>query len=366
MGKGTPVSERILSMERVKLDSEILGFSVVILSAEGHDFPAQLVASERRDTSEVFTYRVEGEDIFSVFTKFYDGDVLGHIQAGRKCYFVSTEVDEHLVTSSLYVEAPEVVYYPNLVTPMQDLVATAVKPNGKRRAVRSGSLPPTVWINIAISTEYRDAVGGADKVTKRVIHLMDRQNTAYRSSGFNGRMAIREIFFFERPAGLAQADIFDWAVDAEGPINKARALSKAAGTLVLFQNSYSPLALITSPAPLIPRIEVAIAGKIFASWDDGDIVEALHELGHLSGGDHNPESSSSGPNDPQLSARDWYSCEEAIYGALSYNICNIWLKKIEMYSGLRAVYGGKVRGKATQNNVGTFELVFQFMKGEHD
>jgi hypothetical protein len=362
LGKGMRTSERVLSIESVYFDPQVLGFSSVAFRIEDREFAAVLVESERRATSEKFVYRVEGDDTFSTFTKMYNGIVLGHIRAGRNSYFVSAAADHHLVVRSLPAPVEEVVHSPS---PSEMISANAQRVS-RRRSVRSGPLPSTVWINIAICYDYRDAVGGTDKALARATHMIDRQNTAYRLSGFSGRMAIREIYFVDPRAEIIPRGLYTWATSPSGPVVEARKRTKAAATIVLSQGALLNEALRTPPSPINPDREVAICGGFFADWDDGDILVMLHENGHLSGGDHNPESSTHGPLDPQITARDWYSCEEAIRGALSYNVCDRWLQTIEMYSGLAAVYGGKVRGNEAQNNVGTFEKVFEFMKGEHN
>jgi hypothetical protein len=196
--------------------------------------------------------------------------------------------------------------------------------------------------------------------------MIDRLNNAYLSSKFYGKVAIREIFFVDPPKDVIERGLYYWAMIPAGPVVEARKRTKAAGTMILSQGSHVAEATRTAPRPIYPDLEVAVCGGFFAEWDDGDIHIAMHEIGHLSGGDHNPESSRHGPDDPQITARDWYSCEESIYGLLSYNVCGKWLQTVEMYSGLNAVYAGKVRGNEKQNNVGTFVKVFEFMKGEHE
>lgn len=357
----------VSSMERVSLNSEVLGFSAITLTVEGRDLVAERVDSERRASSEMFVYRAEGESLFSTFTKSYNGLVLGRIWANGKAYFASGDGDNYLVVSNDPVLLPEVVHYPILMEPIssKSVFVTATL-GGRRRAVRSGSPPPTVFVNIAICLDYRDAVGSAEKAIFRATHMIDRQNVAYRSSGFYGRMAIREIVFIDPPKEVIAEGLWAWAVNSEGPVAQHRRRTKAAGTVVLADGIHRRRATRTAPSPINPDIEVAVSGSFFAEWDDGDIIGTMHEIGHLSGGDHNPESAERPPDDPQITARDWYSCEEEIYGLLSYNVCNKFLKRVEMYSGMNAVYAGRVRGNEMQNNVGMFARVFEFMKGDHD
>jgi hypothetical protein len=351
------------SSERVQLHPEVLGFSAFTLNVQGEEFRAELVESERRAASEMFRYRVEGEELLSTFTKSYDGIVFGQIQAGGKRYFISSEENDHLLVSSSPVLFPEIIRYP-FANESEPVALALGLP--RRRAVRSGSLPAQVPVVIAICLDYRDAVGGAENAIARATHMIDRQNSAYRASGFSGRVELREIAFIDPPPEVVPRGLYAWSINPAGLVAQIRKRNKAAATIVLSQGALQIEALRTSPAPINPDYEVAIVAGFFAEWDDGDISNFLHEVGHLSGGDHNPESSRHPPDDPQASARDWYSCEESIYGALSYNVCDKWLQTIEMYSGLHAVYAGKVRGSEMQNNVGMFEKVFEFMKGDHD
>jgi hypothetical protein len=357
--------ERVTSVERVILDTRLIGSSAFTVKIEERELLATRVASEVRAFSEMFLYRVEGADFLSVFTRTYDGIVLGHIQTNGKGYFISGAGGTHLVVSSLSVPVPEVVHSPLLEEP----VSLAFAPSttlGRRRAVRSGPLPVTVYMNIAICLDYRDAVGGEAKAIARATHMIDRLNNAYRSSGFSGRVEIREIAFVDPPAEVIPLRMYEWATDPAGIVVANRKRTKAAATIVLSKRSSRSEALRTSPYPISANNEVAICSGFFAEWDDGDIHNVLHEAGHLSGGDHNPESSAHPPTDPQITARDWYSCEESAYGALSYNVCDKFLNRVEMYSGLNAVYAGKVRGNELQNNVGMFVRVFQYLKGDHD
>jgi hypothetical protein len=364
LGKG-PLPERVLSMERVALQEDVLGLPAFIVSVEGRELVAEKVSSEWHATSEMLLYRVEGEELFSTFTKSYNGIVFGHIQANGKSYFLSGQGDEHLVVSSIPVLFPEIVHYPFLTQPISSSIFSSAT-SGRRRAVRSGSSPVTVGVNIAICLDYRDAVGGTDKAIARVNHMIDRQNNAYRSSSFYGRFEIRDIYFVDPPNEVVKRGLYKWATTPGSPVIEARKRTKAAATIVLSQGSLSHEALRTAPYPIDPDDEVAISGGFWAEWDDSDIHSTMHENGHLSGGDHNPESSFHPPDDPQISARDWYSCEEGIYGLLSYNVCDKFLKRVEMYSGLNAVYAGKVRGNEMQNNVGMFGRVFVFMTGAHE
>jgi hypothetical protein len=113
--------------------------------------------------------------------------------------------------------------------------------------------------------------------------------------------------------------------------------------------------------------EVAVAGGFFAEWSDDDIRAALHEVGHLSGGDHNIESAAPQATDPQGSARDWYDCAGGVHGALSYNVCGIYLETVEQYSGVNSFWNGQPTGKAGVNdNVAMFRRVFKLLQGEHD
>lgn len=353
-------------MERVSLDPNVLGFPAFTVNLTGGDFVAERVDSERHAFSEMFLYRVEGEVILSTFTKSYNGVVFGHMHARGRSYFLSSEGADYILASSVHVPFPEIVHYPLLSQPLPPLTPFASSSQGRRRAVRSGPLPTTVFVNIAICLDYRDAVGGAEKAIARAEHMIDRQNNAYQTSGFNGRVSVREIFFIDPPKEVIERGLYAWAIDPAGPVAEMRKHSKAAASIVLSKGTAVSSATRTAPQPIDPNREVAICGGFFAEWDDGDILVALHEIGHLSGGDHNPESSQHGPDDPQITARDWYSCEESIYGLLSYNVCDKWLQRVEMYSGLNAVYAGKVRGNEKQNNVGTFVKVFEFMKGEHE
>lgn len=364
-GKGVQ-ADNAPSVRRVTLNADILGFPAFIVSVGDREFVAERVESQRSISSETFLYMVEGEELLSVFTKSYDGRVLGYIQAGGKNYFISDESGEYVVApSATHDPLPEVVYYPLLEQPILPMQLFASTSMGRRRAVRSGPEPPTVWLNIAVCLDYRDAVGGSEKAIARVTHMVDRLNAAYRASGFYGRVAIREIYFIDPPVEVVELGLFKWARTLTGPVVAARERTKAAGTVVISQGSLQSSAIRTSLYPFYANGQVAIVGKFFAG-SDPDIKTFIHEVGHLSGGDHNPESSSYlGRADPQASARDWYSCEEKLRGALSYNVCDRFMNKIEMFSGLKAVYAGKVRGNEMQDNAGMFAKVFEFMKGDH-
>jgi hypothetical protein len=314
----------------------------------------------------MFQYRLEGETLLSTFTKFYDGNVLAWIVAGGKGYFVTRGPSDYLVVSSVFAPLPEIVHSPPLID--QRYLITSAPPSAKRRSVRSGSPAPKVPVVIAADREYVDRVGSRDKVIARVTHYVDRQNTAYRNSGFEGRLELREVAFFDLPPLPDDVTVFEWAVDSTNPVIRTiRRRNKAAATIIFSGSGRTNEAIRTAPSPIDPDQEVAVAGGFFAEWDPTDIHSALHETGHLSGGDHNPESANRPPTDPQASARDWYDCEAGVRGALSYNVCGKFLNFTEMYSGLAAVYEGKVRGVAgRQDNVGMFRFVFDYLKGDHE
>ena len=361
-----PVSERILSMEQVQLSAEILGFSSFILSVKGREFLAERIDSERHVSSEMFRYRIEGEELPSVFTKAYNGTVFGRIQAGGKGYFLSQEGDHYVVALTRHVLPPEVLHYPWFSGPLQLESVFGAAPSRRRRAVRSGPSPMLASIVIAICSDYRDAVGGAEKAIARATHMVDRLNSAYKASAFSGRIEIKEIAFVDPPKEVVAGDLHAWATDPEGPVAAIRRRNKAFGSMVLSKETRVAEATRTTPRPINPDFEVAVIAGFYADWDDSDILNALHEMGHIGGGDHNPENSRNLPNDPEPFARDWYSCEDGLQGPLSQNVCDKWLDDVEMYSGLNSVYAGKVRGSPTQNNVGTFYRVFPFLTGDHD
>jgi hypothetical protein len=368
--EATPMlySERAESVELVALDIAILGFSAFTVNIGAREYVAQLVHSERHAGSEMFQYRLEGETLLSTFTKFDDGTVLGWIQAGGKGHFISPDEKDYLVVSSVHTSLPEVIRYPSLMGRLEESVDSAAATYRKRRAARSGPPAPRVPLVIAVDDGYERLVGSKEKAAQRVTHYVDRQNTAFRNSGFEGRLELREVAFFDLPDLPAGVTVFQWAIDPLNPvIRMMRKRNKAAGTIIFSGSTRVNEALRTAPAPVNPDIVVAVVGGFFADWDATDIHTALHEMGHLSGGDHNPESAQRPADDPQASARDWYDCGAGVYGALSYNVCGKFLDFVEMYSGLAAVYDGKVRGIAgKQDNVGTFRLVFEYLKGDHE
>lgn len=72
-------------------------------------------------------------------------------------------------------------------------------------------------------------------------------------------------------------------------------------------------------------------------------------------------------SDPQGSNRDWYDCNEAVRGALSYNPCGKFLESVEIYSGLNSFWRGRPTGKAGVNdNVSGMRNVWKNLAGPHD
>jgi hypothetical protein len=359
----------VQSMQRVALDGSVLGLGAFTVNVEGQAYIAERVDSTMDIASEKFVYRTGPDEALSTFTKFADGSLLGKLFAGGKGYFVAPDGDHYLVVRSAQRAMPEVVHYPS--SEGLDAVSLGVTTVGKRRAVRFPSPPaPTVRIVVAMENKYADAVGGREKAIQRTTHWRDRQNTAYQMSGFEGRIEVLDFTFFDLPPDLAEkwGNVYTWAVDpANSAFREMRKRNKAGGVVIFSASSYVNVATRTSPDHINFDYEVAVAGGFFAEWSDDDIRAALHEVGHLSGGDHNIESTVPQATDPQGSARDWYDCTGGVRGALSYNVCGIYLETVEQYSGVNSFWSGQPTGKAGVNdNVAMFRRVFNLLQGEHD
>jgi hypothetical protein len=94
-----------------------------------------------------------------------------------------------------------------------------------------------------------------------------------------------------------------------------------------------------------------VVGGYFASWDDGDIETAGHELGHTLGMDHNWEDAPDRTKDPQWYARGKYDCARRVRDLMSYNRCGDTLKTLPLYSGLNTIWTGEIWGSSEQNDV---------------
>jgi hypothetical protein len=355
-------------MERVALDGSVLGLAAFTANVEGRDFIAERIDSTMDVASEKFVYRTGVDESLSTLTKFADGTVLGKVFVAGRGYFIAPEGDHYVVVRSTLLHFSEIVHYP-LVEGGAAVTSNAT-PRGKRRAVRFPSPPAPVFrIVVAMDNDYAVAVGGREKAIQRATHYRDRQNTAYQQSGFEGRIEVTEYAFFDLPRDLdGERSVYTWAVrGGNSVIRDIRKRSKAAAVLIFTESHFGNEATRTAPAPINADFEIAISGGYLAnSLVDDDMLVAEHEVGHLSGGDHNIESVNN-PNDPQAAARDWYDCDASVHGALSYNVCGKFLDFGEVYSGTNAFWGGKVRGVAGVNdNVGTFRQVFPFLVGEHE
>jgi len=361
------------SMQRVALDAGVLGLGAFTVNVEGRDYIAERVDSTLDIASQRFVYRTGTDEALSTFTKFADGTVLGKVFAGGKGYFVTPEGDHYLVVCSAHRVMPEVVHPPLIGSREKVTLAGATTGcPGKCRAVRFPYPPaPILRIVVAMENKYADAVGSKEKAIQRMTHWRDRQNTAYQKSGFEGRIEVTEFAFFDLPEDLSKwGTVYVWATDPANPVIRDMRRRNAAGAVVIFSTStYSNEAARSSPDPAFTHFdnEVAVVGGFYAEWSDDDIWTAIHEVGHVSGGDHNIEDAAPQAADPQGSARDWYSCEDGVHGALSYNVCNVFLEDAEIYSGVNSFWRGRPTGKAGVNdNVSMFRLVFKLLQGEHD
>jgi hypothetical protein len=361
------------SMQRVALDSSVLGLGAFAVNVEGRDFIAERVDSRLDIPSEKFVYRTGSDEALSTFTKFADGTVLAKVFAGGKGYFVTPEGDHYLVVRSAHRVMPEVMHSPLIeIQEKVTLAGTTTGCAGKCRAVRFPYPPaPTLRIVVAMENKYADAVGGRAKAIDRTTHWRDRQNTAYQQSGFEGRVEVPEFAFFDLPEDLSKwGTVYAWATDPANPVIRDMRRRNAAGAVVIFSTStYSNEAARSSPDPAFMNFdsEVAVVGGFYATWSDDDIWTAIHEVGHVSGGDHNIEDAAPQATDPQGSARDWYDCASGVRGALSYNRCNAFLEDAEIYSGVNSFWNNSPTGKAGVNdNVAMFRLVFKLLQGKHD
>jgi hypothetical protein len=370
-GSAELLPEHVSYAETFEMHTDLLGQPVIHILLDGVERTARLVRSNRRADGESFLYSTGTGELLSVFTTFYDKNLpaYAYVHLDNKGYFISPEGEHHLAVNSLsrpQEEAVHVNYLPVLLTASAESFASGM--HVRQRAVRSGPEFKPVRIVIAADSEYVKKVGGKNKAIARLTHYVDRQNAAYENSAFSGRVELEEIVFFDSPVLPENMTMFNWAIDDPTHFfHQTRARNKAGATIIFSGVGHVNMAARTAPGFINPDTDIAVVTAFFADWDSVDIETGIHEFGHVSGGDHNPENAPPQAQDPQGTARDWYDCEAALYGILSYNACDgKWLQIVEMYSGLNSVFMGKVRGGPMQNNVGMFAKVFETLKGEHE
>ena len=363
----TPMPEGVDSMERVALDRGVLGMPAFSGVVSGYEFVAERLDSSRGNLSETFDYRTGPTEARSVFT-IYNGIVYGNLVVEGKSYFMSPEGDHFLIVRSIRHEIEEFIRY----APRGDLqTIEAFATNfSRRRACCSFLPPPSGIVTMAISADYIAALGSQEKARARAQHMIDRQNAAFKNSGFGeAKFVNSEAIVVDPPQEVVERGLYDWAVSGAGKpiISGMRKRNKAAATFILSKGTHVSEALRNAPGKWLPDIQVAVVGGFFAEWDDSDIRAFIHEAGHLCGGDHNIEAAPPQATDPQGSNRDWYDCADGVHGALSYNPCGTFLETAEIYSGLTSFWRGKPTGKAGVNdNVGGMRVVWRDLAGPHE
>jgi len=144
------------------------------------------------------------------------------------------------------------------------------------------------------STSYLAAVGDEQTARDRMAHMIDYTNAALRSSAYyQGSYYLRETVV--RDLGeMEELRASDWPT-TQPDIQTLRFKYKACGTFVASQKSHRNEALRNGPGKINPKVNNIVVSGYFASWDDGDIETAGHELGHTLGMDHNWEDAPIGP-----------------------------------------------------------------------
>jgi reprolysin-like metallo-peptidase family M12B len=298
-----------------------------------------------------------GNDVLSVATTFIGRPTLMHITVDGETYFVSPEGDHYVVAPTKSIaNLKEAVRYPAVSSEQFFAAAAQAATNARRRAVRSGPDPYRYSMQGVLATSYLQAVNERDGLNDlvkaeqiardRMQHAFDYTNAALaNSSYYQGRWYLRQVVVRE----VDQADPSTWAQNASD-VQALRASVHAAGTFIMAQQSGAE-AVRNSPGKVNPKVNVAIAGSYFASWDDGDMRTTAHELGHTLGMDHNWQSAPDPAKDSQWYARAKYDCTRKVRDLMSYNPCGEFLTTLPIYSGPQVIWNGGIWGSEAENNV---------------
>jgi hypothetical protein len=336
------------SFARVQMNATALASNEFAVQINGEVRFASRVDSYRRDADgETFVFRI-GNDAFSVVTTFPDRPALSHIVVDQTTYFVSPEADHYIIAPSSADLTDDIVRYPGL-PPTSPHAAALSAASGRRRACCA---TPAFRFSLlgVLTTSYLAAVGDEQIARDRMTHMIDYTNACLRSSGYvQGRWYLRQTVV--RDLGtMEEFNAPEWTTTSSD-IQELRYQSKACGTLVVSQKAQAAEALRNAPRQINPKVNNMIVGKFFASWDDGDMKAAAHELGHALGMDHNAEDAPDRAKDPQWYARAKYDCARKIRDVMSYNRCGETLTTLPLYSGLNAIWNGEVWGSQDENNV---------------
>jgi hypothetical protein len=161
-----------------------------------------------------------------------------------------------------------------------------------------------------LAKSYLMAVGDEQTARARMQHMIDFANAALMSSGYyEGRYYLRDIAVFDIGENETTANdrIWTW-LDTNADVVAFLQKTGAFGKLVALLGSFGDSPRNFPGLKIDPTYQDTLVGGFFALWDDGDIINAGHLLGHTAGMDHNTEDAAPASGDAVPFARGAYDC----------------------------------------------------------
>jgi hypothetical protein len=341
-----------LFMQRVELNAQALGGDVSV-TLDGQSRVAKFVDSYIRPGEGTTFFYSTGKDssgkdeMISVVTTFFDGrPAIANVVIDRKSYYISPEGSHHVAALNAARQVKDIVHpvaeilaqMPPALRSAYLSAATTAVPSRRRVCC---TFYQTIAMVTAVDQSYLNEVGPKDgqtaeqRVTSLIAHQYDRLNAAlYNSGAGDYRFVNKATAYVNVPQGT---NVISWATAHMSPVNVLRRDNNAAAAVLLFQNS--PEAALNSPDPNVPIIadfNIAVAGEYIADSDDGTVWDIIHEIGHLLAVDHNPENALSPLTGVYAFRHSQCDCPAGVQFAVSYNACDKFLTRLEIYPGQRA------------------------------
>lgn len=355
----------------ITLDPQALRAPLFDLTIDGKTWLAQTTDWDRDGRTIRFkagSLMQPADELESVVTFDDDGHALGTIHAGGSTWMITTAGSSWQVqpmTSSVSDEMNPVWTGGNSTEAMMKAMAVTAS-SVRRRAVNDPLRRTDVRILALYMDGYVDALG-EDGTRLRINHAVDTLNTAFRNSGIpEAHFVLVGAEHVHPPSSVIDTDLLGWSTFDAG-VAALRARYDADVVVTFSARSRAIEAWRPLWGQVVPNAAFAVIGGFVAENDDTDILNLVHEMGHVFFGDHNPENATVPASlDTAPDSRDWYRCDQGVMGALSYNVCGTALRRLPLYSNPAVQYNGRATGVEGQtNNARIFRLALPIVASYH-
>lgn len=356
----------------IKLDPQALRSPLFDLTINGKTWLAQTTDWDRDGRTIRFkagSLMESTDELESVVTFDDDGHGVGTIYAGGNAWMLKSAGGSWQIepmTASVSDEVNPVWNGGNSTEALIKAMSVTASAPARRRAV----VDPLRRTDVRILALYMDgyaAALGEDGTRLRIAHAVDTLNTAFRNSGIpEAHFVLAGAEHVHPPANVVDTDLLGWST-FDGGVAALRARYQADVVVTFSARSRAIEAWRPLWGQVVPNAAFAVIGGFVAENDETDILNLVHEMGHVFFGDHNPENATVPASvDTAPDSRDWYRCDEGVMGALSYNVCGTALRRLPLYSNPEVRYNGRATGVEGQtNNARIFRLALPIVASYH-